>query len=146
MKDTEFVVNAFRKGMTENEMHGLAVMIKDQYDEGFTHHEGFDAGDLAIVVMKRDVDVEACSAPDNQSVAETLNRALQQANQAIEYLRNEIDVLRQQNVERSVNISSVSSAKLTESYIDLRRLLKEVEQQIANEGLSIGQKLNEYIN
>ena len=63
MKDTEFVVNAFRKGMTENEMHGLAVMIKDQYDEGYGHHEGFDAGDLAIVVMKRDVDVEASTAP-----------------------------------------------------------------------------------
>lgn len=100
MKDTEFVVNAFRKGMTENEMHGLAVMIKDQYDEGYGHHEGFDAGDLAIVVMKRDVDVEACSPPDNQSVAETLNRALQQANQTIEYLRNDCAGLRQQLADK----------------------------------------------
>ncbi len=100
MKDTEFVVNAFRKGMTENEMHGFAVMIKDQYDEGFAHHEGFDAGDLAIVVMKRDVDVEACSAPDSQAVAETLDRALQQANQTIEYLRNEGAVLRQQLADK----------------------------------------------
>lgn len=100
MKDTEFVVNAFRKGMTENEMHGFAVMIKDQYDEGFAHHEGFDAGDLAIVVMKRDVDVEACSAPDTQALAQTLNTALQQANQTIEYLRNEGAVLRQQLADK----------------------------------------------
>ena len=134
MKDTEFVVNAFRKGMSIEEMNGFAVMIKDQYDEGFAHHEGFDAGDLAIVVMKRDVDVEACSASDSQSVAETLDRALQQANQTIEYLRNEIDSLRKMNAGQSVNINAVSSSSLAESYNDLRRRLKEVEQQIANEG------------
>ncbi len=100
MKDTEFVVNVLRKGMSDGEMNELAHGLSAQYTEGFAHHEGFDAGDLAIVVMKRDVDVEACSAPDSQAVAETLDRALQQANQTIEYLRNEGAVLRQQLADK----------------------------------------------
>lgn len=100
MKDTEFVVNAFRKGMSIEEMNGFAHGLSAQYAEGYGHHEGFDAGDLAIVVMKRDIDVEACSAPDSQAVAETLDRALQQANQTIEYLRNEGAVLRQQLADK----------------------------------------------
>ena len=100
MKDTEFVVNVLRKGMSDGEMNELEHGLNAQYTEGFAHHEGFDAGDLAIVVMKRDVDVEACSPPDNQSVAETLNRALQQANQTIEYLRNDCAGLRQQLADK----------------------------------------------
>ena len=139
MKDTEFVVNAFRKGMTENEMNDLAFLFKSQYDEGFAHHEGFDAGDLAIVVMKRERDeaqaqLSDTNPPDLLCAAQTLNTALQQANQTIEYLRNEIDALKKMNAGQSVNINAVSGENLFESYNDLRRRLKEVEQQIANEG------------